>query len=117
MYTISNIIADIGKGCTANNMVEDKFSYRIIFFINEDGIETKHYIDTAYGDLRKSLESVIRENLTLTNSIVIAQTSVLKDGECVCLQSRSYPFSLSEYFLHITGRCKNSSKNRNMMYG
>ena len=47
MYTISNIIADIDRGCFANNMIENRFSYRIIFFVNENGKGTKHYIDTS----------------------------------------------------------------------
>lgn len=32
MFTISNIIEDIDRGCLANNMIEDRFSYRIIFY-------------------------------------------------------------------------------------
>ena len=48
MYTISNIIADIDRGCLSNNMVEDRFSYRIVFFVNENGKGTKHYIDATY---------------------------------------------------------------------
>ena len=47
MYTVSDIIMDINRGCTANNMVEDQFSYRIIFFVNEGNKGSKHYIDTA----------------------------------------------------------------------
>ena len=40
MYTISNIIADIDRGCLSNNMVEDRFSYRIVFFVNEKVLST-----------------------------------------------------------------------------
>lgn len=115
MYTVSNIIADINRGCMANNMVEDKFSYRIIFFVNEGNNGSKHYIDTSYGGLRKSLENIIRNHLSLTNSVVIAETTVLKNGKCVCLQSKSYSFSLDEYFRKISGGC--NDKNENIMYG
>ena len=117
MYTISDIITDIDRGCLSNNMVEDRFSYRIVFFVNENGKGTKRYIDTSYDDLRKSLESIIRENLSVTNSIVIAETTALKNGKCVSLLSRSYVFSLEEYFHQIYGRCKSDSENRNITYG
>ena len=115
MYTVSDIIKDIDRGCLANNMIEDKFSYRIIFFVNEGNNGSKHYIDTPYSGLRKSLENIIKNHLSLTNSIVIAETTALKNGKCVCLQSRSYSFSLDEYFRKISGGCKDN--NRNIMYG
>ena len=35
MYTVSDIIAGINRGCIANNMIEDRFRYRIIYFVNE----------------------------------------------------------------------------------
>lgn len=117
MYTISNIIADIDRGCLSNNMVEDRFSYRIVFFVNENGKGTKHYIDTSYDGLRKSLESIIREYLSVTNNIVVAETTALKNGKCVSLLSRSYVFSLEEYFHQIYGRCKSDNENRNITYG
>ena len=117
MYTISDIVADMSRGCVANNLNEGYFSYRIIFFVNENGNGTKHYIDTSYDDLRRSLESIIREHLTVTNSIVIAQITTLKNGRCVSLLSRSYAFSLEEYFRQIYGSCKNDIGNRNIMYG
>jgi len=114
MYTISDIITDIDRGCMANNMIEDRFSYRIIFFINEGNKGIKRYVDTSYSDLRKSLESIIRNYLSLENNIVIAETTVLKDGKCVCLQSKSYSFSLEEYFRRIKGESRTS--NGNIMY-
>lgn len=117
MYTISDIISDIDRGCLANNMTEDRFSYRIVFFVNENGKGTKHYIDSKYADLRKSLESIIKGHLSLTNNIVIAETTALKNGKCVSLLSRSYAFSLEEYFRQIYGRCKSDSGNRNITYG
>lgn len=117
MYTISDIITDIDRGCLANNMIEDRFSYRIIFFVNEGSNGTKHYIDTTYDSLRKSLENIIKGNLSVTNSIVIAQATALKGGKCVSLLSRSYAFSLDEYFHQIYGRCKSDSENRNITYG
>ena len=117
MFTISDILQDINRSCLANNMIEDRFSYRIIFFVNESGKGTKHYIDSKYGDLRKSLESIIRENLSVTNNVVIAETTALKGGKCVSLLSRSYVFSLEEYFHQINGRCKSDSENRSITYG
>lgn len=115
MYTVSDVIADINRGCLANNMVEDMFRYRIIFFVNEGNNGSKHYIDTPYSGLRKSLESIIRNHLSLTNSVVIAETTALKNGRAVCLQSKSYSFSLDEYFRKISGGC--NDKNGNIMYG
>lgn len=106
MYTISDIIADINRGCIANNMVEDMFRYRIIFFVNEGDHSSKYYIDTPYNGLRRSLENIIRSNLSVTNNLVIAETTVLKNGKSVCLQSKSYPFSLDGYFQQINGEYK-----------
>ena len=84
-------------------MVEDRFSYRIIYFVNEGKQGKKSYLDTSYGNLRKSLENIIKGNLTLTNNVVIANTTALKCGKCVCLQSKAYVFSLEEYFYRING--------------
>lgn len=114
MYTVSDIITDINRGCVANNMVEDRFSYRIVFFVNEGNKGSKYYIDTVYSGLRKSLESIIRNYLSLTNNVVIAETTTLKNGKCVCLQSRSYSFSLEGYFKQISG--ENRDINRNGKY-
>lgn len=116
MYTVSDIIMDIDRGCTANNMVEDRFSYRIAFFVNEGKERDKHYIDTPYSGLRESLESIIRNYLSLTNSIIIAQTTALNNGKCVCLQSKSYSFSLDGYFKQISGESR-SNRNKNIMRG
>ena len=117
MYTISDIIADINRGCTANNMVEDRFRYRIIYFVNEGNNGSKYYIDTAYNGLRKALENIIRNNLSLTNSIVIAETTALKNGKPVCLQSKPYSFCLDGYLKQINGECRNSNRSRNIMCG
>ena len=117
MHTISSIVEDISRGCIANNLNEEYFSYRIIFFVNEKGNGTKHYIDTSYDDLRQSLENIIRGHLSVTNSIVIAQITTLKNGRCVSLLSRSYAFSLEEYFHQIYGRCKSDIGNGNITYG
>lgn len=111
MYTVSDIVTDINRGCTANNMVEDRFSYRIVFFVNEGNKSSKHYIDTAYSSLRKSLESIIRNYLSLTNNVVIAETTVINNGKCICLQSRAYSFSLDGYFKQINGECRESNKS------
>lgn len=103
MFTISDILADIDRGCTAHNMVEDRFSYRIVFFVNDGNCSEKHYVDTVYGGLRKSLENTIRNNLSVTNKVVITEITALKNSECVRLQSRSYTFSLDGYFRQING--------------
>lgn len=103
MYTISNIIEDVQRGITVNNMVENEFSYRIIFFVNDCGKGTKHYVDTTYENLRQSLENIIRENLTTANTVVIATITVRKYGEAISLLSKSYSFSLSGYFTEICG--------------
>lgn len=117
MNTVSDIIMDINRGCMANNMVEDRFRYRIIYFVNEGNNGSKYYIDTAYNGLRKALENIIRNHLSLTNSIVIAETTVLKNGKSICLQSRSYSFSLEGYFKQINGECGDNGRNGNIMYG
>ena len=116
MYTVSDIIKDIDRGCLANNMIEDKFSYRIIFFVNEGNNGSKHYIDTPYSGLRKSLENTIRNNLSVTNKVVITEITALKNSECVRLQSRSYTFSLDGYFRQINGETRSSSR-RNVVRG
>ena len=113
MFTISSILQDINRHCAIYNMLEDRFSYRIIYYVNEDGIGTKHYIDTAYGDLRKTLEGIIKNNLSLTNTVAIAQTTIRKNKECICLQSRSYMFNLNEYFEQIIGRKEKVYVNKN----
>ena len=116
MYTVSDILADIDRGCMANNMIEDMFSYRIIFYVNEGNRGTKHYMDSQYRDLRKSLENIVRNNLSLTNNLVIAETTVLKNGKCICLQSKSYSFSLDSYFKQISGVYK-GNRSENIMCG
>ena len=78
--------------------------------------EKKYYLDSSYRDLRKSLESIIRGNLTLTNNVVIAETTVLKRGKCTCLQSRSYSFNLEEYFKRIKGECNSNRNNQYCRY-
>jgi len=115
MYTVSDILKDVERGCTAHNMAEDRFSYRIVFFVNEGNQGSKHYADTSYSGLRKLLENIIRNHLSVTNSVVIAETTALKDGECVCLQSRAYPFSLDGYFRQINGEAMESNRGRNIM--
>ena len=117
MFTISDILRDIDRGCAIYNMLEDRFSYRIIYYVNEDGTGIKYYIDTAYSDLRKTLESIIKNNLSLTNTVVIAQTKIRKNKECICLQSRSYMFNLNEYFQWVTDGRRSRGISRNKMYG
>lgn len=113
MYTISNILNDVDGGILAHNMIETCFSYRIIYFVNENGKGTKFYVDTSYGGLRTAFENIIRGNLTTTNSIVISAVTVRKDGEIVSLLSRSYRFSLDGYFRQIVEEKEKEYKNIN----
>lgn len=107
MFTVTDILQDVQRGILANNMNEACFSYRLVYFINErNGTSTKHYLDTTYGNLRKVLENIIRNNLSLTNNIVISSVTVRKNGKCICLLSRSYVFSLDGYFKQINGEYK-----------
>ena len=117
MYTISDIVADVNRGILAHNMTENMFSYRIIFYINENGIGTKHYVDTLYNGVQKSLEDIIRRNLSVTNSIAIAEITTLKNGKCIRLLSRPYSFSLDGYFKQISGGHENSNRCGKFMYG
>ena len=116
MFTISDILADVDRGILANNMIETCFSYRTIFYVNEGNKGTKHYADTEYNDLRETLEGIIKGYLSLTNSVVIAETTVLKDGKCIRLQSRSYAFSLEEFFQRINGERVDGGRHGNIMY-
>ena len=84
--------------------------------MNEGEKGTKHYTDTSYSNLRKALEGIIRNQLTLTNNIVIAETTALKNGKRVCLQKRSYVFSLDEYFRRLNGEMKDKSRKGNTWY-
>ena len=117
MHTVTDIMRDINHGCMANNMVETGFSYRIIYFVNNGNKSAKHYMDTPYSGLRKTLENIIRSNLSLTNSVVVAQITVRKNKESVSLLSRSYGFCLNDYFDRVTERREAGNKKRNTMCG
>lgn len=117
MFTVSDIVSDINRGCIANNMLEDKFSYRIVFFVNEGNRGQKYYVDTSHSNLRKALENIIRKHLSLTNCIVIGTVTVLKNRKCVSLLSKSYAFSLDEYFKRISGNYEENNRNRNIVFG
>ena len=96
MYTVSSILNDVDRGIVAHNMIENYFSYRVVYFINFENRSEKHYIDTRYDGLRETLENIICRNLTTTNTVVISAVTVRKNGESVFLLSRSYGFNLSE---------------------
>lgn len=113
MFTVSNILVDVDCGILANNMVETCFSYRIVYFVNENGIGRKMYVNTSYENLRRSLENIIRGNLTTTNTVVISAVTTLKDGKCVSLLSRAYGFNLSEYFRKICAEKEKDNINSN----
>lgn len=113
MFTISDILMDIDRGIMANNMVETEFSYRVVFFVRDDNGSSKYHIDTVYDGLRETLENIVKENLSLANSVIIAAVTVRKCGKSVCLQSRSYGFSLDEYFKRINGECGENGRRGN----
>lgn len=113
MVTISDILQDLDRGILLNNMVEDKFSYRVIYYVNEGNKGTKFRVDTSYDGLRKSLENIIRGNLTTENNIVLAEITTRKCGESVSLLSRSYSFSLNGYFEQIIGKKGNEYVGNN----
>jgi len=120
MVTLTDILKEIDRGCMAHNMVEDKFSYRIVYFVNDGNRGKKFRVDTEYDGLRQSLENMIRKNLSLSNTIVLAAVTVRKDGKTVHLLSRSCKFDLREYFRWITGeKQKYTGSNRygNAIYG
>jgi len=104
MFTVSDILQNIDRGCLANNMIEDSFSYRIIFYVNDGNKSGKHYMDTRYDGLRTTLENIIRRNLTTTNTVVLAAVTARKNGETVSLLSRPYSFNLNGYFEQIAGK-------------
>lgn len=108
MVTVSDIILDLDRGILANNMVKTCFWYRIIYFVNDGNKGTKFRVDTSYDGLRKSLENIIRGHLTTTNCIVLAAITTRKNGKSVPLLSRSYSFSLGEYFQKI---CESKEKD------
>ena len=111
MFTITDILQDIQRRIAAHNMVETEFSYRLVYFVNFENGSEKHYIDTWYDGLRIALESIVKENLTTTNSIVISAVTTRRNGEVVSLLSRSYSFSLSGYFEQIVGRKEKEYKS------
>jgi len=113
MYTITNIIEDINHGCVVNNMIETYFSYRIIYYVNENGIGRKCYVDTSYENLRMSLENIIRGNLSTTNTLVISTITARKNKETISLLSRAYGFNLNDYFRQICGEKEEANLNSN----
>lgn len=113
MFTVTDIVDDVNRGITANNMVENYFLYRLVYFINENGKGRKCYVDTLYENLRQSLENIIRRNLSVTNTIVISAVTVRKNGEAVSLLNRAYGFSLDGYFQMI---CEEKRENINSTY-
>ena len=108
MYTISDILADIQRGITANNLNEDYFSYRLVYFVNDVGRGTKFRVDTSYDGLRSALENIIRGHLSTTNTVVVAAVTVRKNRESISLLNRSYSYSLDGYFQKI---CETNEKD------
>lgn len=114
MFTISDILADIQRGITANNLNEDYFSYRLVYFVNDVVRGTKFRVDTPYDGLRSALENIIRGHLSTTNTVVLAAVTVRKNGESISLLNRSYAFSLDGYFQKI---CEEKVESISSNYG
>ena len=113
MFTISDILQDVNCGILAHNMIETCFSYRIVYFVNENGKGTKFYVDTSYAGLREELENIIRGNLSTTNTIVVAAVTTRRNGEVISLLNKAYPFSLGGYFQQICGEKEKEYINGN----
>lgn len=116
MVTIDDIVSDITCGCAIHNLNENCFSYRIVYFVNEENKSIKRYVDTSYSGLRQSLENIVRGNLSTTNSIVISAVTVRKNEKCICLLSRSYRFCLDDYFRQVNGEYQNRNNYGNVIY-
>lgn len=116
MYTVSSILNDVDRGIVAHNMIENYFSYRVVYFINFENRSEKHYIDTRYDGLRETLENIICRNLTTTNTVVISAVTVRKNGESVSLLNRAYGFNLSEYFRQICEESMERNRSGKISY-
>lgn len=116
MYTVSSILNDLDRGIMAHNMIENYFSYRVVYFINFENRSEKCYIDTRYDGLRETLENIIRRNLTTINTVVISAVTVRKNGESVSLLNRAYGFNLSEYFRQICEESMERNRSGKISY-
>lgn len=116
MYTVSSILNDVDRGIMAHNMIENYFSYRVVYFINFENRSEKYCIDTRYDGLRETLENIIRRNLTTINTVVISAVTVRKNGESVSLLNRAYGFNLSEYFRQICEESMERNRSGKISY-
>ena len=116
MYTVSSILNDLDRGIMAHNMIENYFSYRVVYFINFENRSEKYYIDTRYDRLRETLENIIRRNLTTINTVVISAVTVRKNGESVSLLNRANGFNLSEYFRQICEESMERNRSGKISY-
>lgn len=113
MFTLTDILQDLNRGCMVHNLNEDKFTYRIVYFVNGECNRRKYYKDTTYRNLRYSLEHIVKENLGVENTVVLAAITTRKDGKTVQLLNRTYKFDLKEYFCWIIGEKRKKYKNCN----
>ena len=116
MYTVSSILNDVDRGIVAHNMIENYFSYRVVYFINFENRSEKYYIDTRYDGLRETLENIIRRNLTTINTVVISAVTGRKNGESVSLLNMAYGFNLSEYFRQICEESMERNRSGKISY-
>lgn len=113
MYTTYEIILDFKRGCLAHNIIEDRFIYRISYYVNRDRVGRKYYCTVSYGEVQQAIVRIIKKHLTWETDVVITGITAKKGTEIIKLLSRSYPFSLEKYFVYIEGRATHEKINRN----
>lgn len=113
MYTTYEIILDFKRGCLAHNIIEDRFIYRISYYVNRDRVGIRHHCTACYGELQQAIVGIIKKHLTWETDVVITGITARKGTETIKLLSRSYPFSLEKYFAYIEGSAYHEKINRN----
>ena len=81
-----------------------------MFCVHNGNKRTRKYVDTSYANLRNTLENIIRNNLSLTNTVMVENVTVRKNGKSVYLLNRKYSFNLEEYFQRVLGNGQNRNK-------
>ena len=66
--------------------------------MNDENKGTKFRVDTSYDGLRESLENIIRDNLTTTNSLVIAEVTVRKDKQSISYSAKRMGSAWTDIF-------------------
>lgn len=113
MYTTHEIMLDFKRGCLAYNIIEDRFIYRISYYVNRDRVGRRYYCTVSYDEMQQAIVGIIKKHLTWETDVVISGITAKKGTETMKLLSRSYPFSLETYFAYIEGRATHEKINRN----